>query len=211
MNHLLLHENFRDERLNVNLNWFSPPKAWSIDTSSSQFIVQTKQETDFWQKTHYGFQADNGHFLYAEVRGNFRLTTKVHSFPVHRYDQAGVMVRYSPTTWMKSSVEYIPDSPNKLGAVVTNHGYSDWSTQEAEDGDAPLYFRISRIGDDFYADYSLDGLAWRQLRMAHLFAQADQPVQAGIYACSPQGEGYEAHFEFLRIEALSDDRTQVYT
>ncbi|BFH11928.1 hypothetical protein J6TS7_37030 [Paenibacillus dendritiformis] len=61
------------------------------------------------------------------------------------------MVRYSPNTWMKSSVEYIPDSPNKLGAVVTNHGYSDWSTQEADDGDAPLYFRISRIGSDFYA------------------------------------------------------------
>lgn len=168
------------------------------------------KDTDFWQKTHYGFQADNGHFLYAEAAGNFRLTTKVHSFPVHRYDQAGVMVRFSPDTWMKSSAEYIPDSPNKLGAVVTNHGYSDWSTQEADEGNAPLYFRISRIGSDFYADYSRDGQAWRQIRMAHLFERTDQPVQAGIYACSPQGEGFEAQFEFLKIEALSDDRSQVY-
>jgi len=176
--------------------------TWIKDTS--------EKETDFWQRTHYGFQADNGHFLFANAEGNFRLTTKVRSYPVHRYDQTGVMVRYSEDTWIKASIEYIPDSSSKLGAVVTNHGYSDWSTQEMDPGDAPLYFRISKIGNDFYVDYSLDGSAWSQIRMTHLFEQADKPIQAGIYACSPQGEGYKAHFEFIRIEALSDDRSQVY-
>ncbi|WP_374016614.1 hypothetical protein ABU162_20485 [Paenibacillus thiaminolyticus] len=84
---------------------------------------------------------------------------------------------------------------------MTNHGYSnysDWSAQEADDGDAPLYFRISRIGCPEGSS------AWP-------IEQAAQPVPAGIYTCSPQGEGDEAHFDFLKIEAWFDDRTQVYT
>ncbi|WP_251028015.1 DUF1349 domain-containing protein [Bacillus sp. ISL-77] len=65
-------------------------------------------------------QADNGHFLYYEVNGDFRLTTKVKSKPQNRYDQAGLMVRLSSDTWLKTSVEYIPDGNSKLGVVVTN-------------------------------------------------------------------------------------------
>lgn len=205
-----LHENFSNEQLNNNLKWYSPPREWEINKETARLIVRTAKETDYWQKTHYGFEVDNGHFLYMELEGNFRLTTKVYSYPVHRYDQAGLMVRYSPDTWLKTSVEYIPNASNKLGAVVTNHGYSDWSTQEVDNGEAPLYFRISRIGNDFYVDYSLDGFAWKQLRMTHLFEQESKPIQVGIYACSPQGEGYEAHFDYITIEELSDDRAQVY-
>jgi regulation of enolase protein 1 (concanavalin A-like superfamily) len=29
-----------------------------------------------------------------------------------------------------------------------------------------------------------------------------EPVQVGIYACSPQGEGYEAQFDFIKIEKM---------
>ncbi|MFS0638509.1 DUF1349 domain-containing protein [Mesobacillus foraminis] len=38
-------------------------------------------ETDYWQKTHYGFEADNGHFLYLNTNKNFRMSTKVKTFP----------------------------------------------------------------------------------------------------------------------------------
>jgi hypothetical protein len=30
--------------------------------------------TDFWQRTHYGFRADNGHFLHREADGEFVLS-----------------------------------------------------------------------------------------------------------------------------------------
>ncbi|UOY92545.1 DUF1349 domain-containing protein [Ectobacillus sp. JY-23] len=204
---MILFEDFKSH-MDVRLRWFSPPKAYRIE--SNTLIIETEKGSDFWQKTHYGFEADNGHFLHCELRGNFRLTTKVRPKPLHRYDQVGVMVRFSTDTWIKASVEYIPAAPNKLGAVVTNHGYSDWSTQEMQDDTAELYFRISRIENDFYVDYSEDGEVWKQLRMAYLFADADKPILAGVYACSPQEEGYEAHVSFIQIEELSGDRTKVY-
>jgi uncharacterized protein len=34
-------------------------------------------------------------------------------------------------------------------------------------------------------------------------------LKVGIYACSPQGEGYEAEFDFIKIEAINSE-TKVY-
>jgi regulation of enolase protein 1 (concanavalin A-like superfamily) len=209
-NNLTVLEDFKEKEFNKGFKWFSPPKEWFINIEKSQLVIKADKETDFWQKTHYGFEADNGHFLYFEVKGNFRISTKVNSYPVNRYDQAGLMVRFSKDTWIKSSVEYIPDSKSKLGAVVTNNGYSDWSTQEVENEEAPMYFRISRINNDFYVDHSLDGIEWNQIRMTHLFEKESKPVLVGIYTCSPQAEGYEAHFDFIKIETITTDSTQVY-
>ncbi len=96
--------------------------------------------------------------MYYEVNGDFRLTTKVNSEPVNRYDQAGLMVRFSSNSWLKTSVEYIPDGHSKLGVVVTNQGYSDWSSQEFLEEQNSLYYRITRREDNYYVDYSLDGL-----------------------------------------------------
>jgi regulation of enolase protein 1 (concanavalin A-like superfamily) len=96
------------------------------------------------QKTHYGFGADNGHLLFKELTGDFVMTTQVRFHPVHPYDQAGLMVRVSPSCWLKTSVEYEPDSPSRLGAVVTNHAYSDWSTQDFPASGGVLGLRIHR-------------------------------------------------------------------
>lgn len=101
MDNLLLLEDFKKENLDKRLKWFCPPKQWEVDRAENRLVIKTEKETDFWQKTHYGFQVDNGHFLYCEMEGNFRVTTKIHSYPVHKYDQAGVMVRFSKDTWIK--------------------------------------------------------------------------------------------------------------
>lgn len=210
MSNPILFETFEDAEIDKRFKWFSPPRVWSIDPVKCTLIIKADPETDFWQKTHYGFQVDNGHFLYQEVKGDFRLSTKVHSFPSNRYDQAGLMIRISKDTWLKSSVEYIPGSNNKLGAVVTNCGYSDWSTQEIEKDQIPLFFRITRIDSNYYVDCSIDGIVWKQIRMAHLFEEQEKPILVGVYACSPQGAGYEAHFEFIKIEKLTGANSQAY-
>ena len=95
------------------------------------------------------------------------MITKVKSKPANRYDQAGLMVRFSKDTWLKTSVEYIPDDNSKLGVVVTKNGYSDWSSQEF------WRFKFSLLshnkkGNNYYVDYSLDGDLWKQIRMVHL-------------------------------------------
>jgi regulation of enolase protein 1 (concanavalin A-like superfamily) len=203
---IILIEEFDNTELEKKLKWFSPPKEWNCE--SSNLIIKTDKQTDFWQKTHYGFQADNGHFLYYEVNGDFRLTTQVKSKPLNRYDQAGLMVRFSSDTWLKTSVEYIPDGHSKLGVVVTNQGYSDWSSQEFLEDQNLLFYRITRRENNYYVDYSIDGISWRQIRMTHLLEETDS-IKVGIYACSPQGEGYEAEFDFIKIENINNG-TKVY-
>lgn len=206
---IILIEKFNNTEIDKNLVWLSPPKEWKLNYKDSNLVIKTDKQTDFWQKTHYGFQADNGHFLYCEVEGDFRVTTKVKSNPENRYDQAGLMVRFSSDTWLKTSVEYIPDDNSKLGVVVTNQGYSDWSSQEFLEEQSSLYYRITRREDNYYVDYSLNGISWSQIRIAHL-VENSKSIKVGIYACSPQGEGYEAEFDFIKIENITND-TKVYS
>lgn len=163
--------------------------------------IEPDARTDFWQRTHYGIRADNGHFLYYEVSGDFVLTSRVRFRPVHQYDQAGIMVRVSADCWLKSSVEFEPSGPNRLGAVVTNHGYSDWSTQDFSRDIGEVWLRIHREADDYIVDASGDGERWDQLRIAHLHDGPGAPVACGIYACSPKELGFACEFHELSITA----------
>ncbi|MGG2014845.1 DUF1349 domain-containing protein [Bacillus sp. S10(2024)] len=175
--------------------------------------MEPNEMTDYWQKTHYVFAVDNGHFLYTEMNEDVIIMTRVRSHPVHQYDQAGLMVRFSKDCWIKTSIEYEPNGPCKLGVVVTNYGYSDWSTQNYSKGPLDLYFRIRRESGDYIVEFlevekdktlspsELMEREWNQLRIARLTEDIDgQLFQCGVYACSPQGRGFVAEFDFLSIE-----------
>ncbi len=196
---MILQEDFVKQTINKQLKWHYEPAKWSI--KNDQLHLYTDKETDFWQRTHYGFQADNGHFLYANIKGNFVLESHIQCNYQNQYDQAGLMVRVSDQCWVKTSVEYENDEPNKLGAVVTNHGYSDWSTQDVEDKFTNYRLRITRTGSCYKVEYFHESDAsWVQLRIFQLF---DRPeVQVGIYACSPKENGFSADFNYLHIDRL---------
>ena len=197
----ILLENFQQEHLQEKLSWFSEPTKWLL--SGGKLQIYPNALTDFWQKTHYGFQVDNGHFLYASVKGDFVMETQVQCKFVHQYDQAGLMVRVSDQCWMKTSLEYEPDEANRLGVVVTSHGYSDWSTQNVADDFVRFSLRVSRDGSDYTIEYLDQGShEWIQLRLFHL---PDQPIiDVGLYACSPKGAGFFAEFEHLKITNSSN-------
>lgn len=204
---LPLHEDFDGPNHHPELEWLHEPASPDgVTQRGSALALRPDAPTDFWQKTHYGFVADDGHFLSAEVAGDFVLSTRVRFAPVHQYDQAGLMVRLSPECWLKTSVEFEPDGPARLGAVVTNAGYSDWSTQDFPGRENALSLRIVRAGADFTVFFALDPApaspaAWTQIRLARLLgAEAGAAVRGGLYACSPKGRGFVAEFEYLRIE-----------
>lgn len=191
-----LHEAFTGPSLHPRLRWYQEPTTWRLDADGLR--LRSEAGTDFWQRTHYGFEADNGHLLGLEAAGDFVLTTRVTSRPVHQYDQAGLMVRLSPRCWLKTSVEFEPDGMNRLGAVVTNAQYSDWSTQPLAKAIDTVWFRIRAEACDCIVESSMDGRQWEQIRMARLLDRAAAPsIVAGLYACSPKGAGHEAVFSFL--------------
>jgi regulation of enolase protein 1 (concanavalin A-like superfamily) len=199
-----LYEPFDNPTFDPRLAWFNPPHSWKAAHSWLQ--VDPGAKTDFWQQPHHDIRSDNGPFLFAEVTGNFILTTHVRMHPANQYDQAGLMVRLSPACWLKTSLEFEVGIPSKLGSVITHDGFSDWATQDYSGARLDLDFRVRREGSDYTVDCSQDGSNWSQIRFSHLARSgADdgkRPVMCGLYACSPIASGFLAEFDFLKIEAF---------
>lgn len=180
-----------------NFEWFNEPSHWELIDNSIK--AESDEMTDFWQRTQYGFRNDNGHLCYTLLQGNFVMSVDVDSFPINQYDQAGLMVRISPSCWLKTSIEYEGERPAKLGAVVTNSGYSDWSTQDIAPDTRSFRIRIVRTGPDYTVSVWEDD--WRQIRLARLLEDDGmKPVMVGPYLCSPRGDGYRAVFSNLALD-----------
>jgi uncharacterized protein len=201
----ILNEPFDKTPFDKRLSWYCPPDTWWINNPG--LVIEPQGKTDYWQRTHYGFVADNGHFLFIPQEKDFILTTRVHVYPIHQYDQAGLMVRISPQFWIKTSVEYEPEGPSRLGVVVTRNGYSDWSTQNYISKSNELELRIKRKAEDYVVEYREPRIEllgevnkWVQIRMAHLEGEEGVPLKCGLYACSPIAGGFRAEFMYLSVE-----------
>jgi regulation of enolase protein 1 (concanavalin A-like superfamily) len=197
-----ISETFEGENLNPLLHWLNPPASCRVDARRSRILVEPSGETDFWQRTHYGFRADNGHFLYAGVTDNGEIAATVLAMPARQYDQAGLMIRSSEDCWLKASVEYEPDTASQLGVVVTNNGFSDWSLQDFPGtGTLSYSLRIRWQGNDLFVEHApAETGPWRLMRVAHLFRKPGAALLCGIYACSPKGCGFRAEFSSIRIQ-----------
>jgi regulation of enolase protein 1 (concanavalin A-like superfamily) len=188
-------EKFTGSQLPQSFHWFNPPAQFSL---GSGLEIITEEKTDFWQKTHYGFQRDDGHCLLMTLTGDFAVTTQVEFRPQERYDQCGLMVRLDSQNWIKMSTEYESPEASRLGSVVTNLGYSDWATQDIASSHFGMHYRISKNGSDFLLENSFDGQRWLQMRIAHLHRQAES-YEVGLYACSPIGKAYWCQFTSFEI------------
>lgn len=191
---MFLETTFSDE-LPPGFAWFNAPEQTHVQNG---LHITTDPGTDFWQRTHYGFQIDNGHALLSTLSGDFEMRTHVRFEPQQRYDQSGLLVRLDSDSWIKLSTEYISEKQSMLGSVVTNLGYSDWSTTELDRDPGQMWYQINKHGSDFLLQASLDGRSWQQLRITHLHAPCD-PIQAGIYACTPKDGRFTCTFTQLSI------------
>lgn len=201
MNNPHLQLDLASPELTPGWRWFCEPSRWALDSGQRCLRIEPDAGTDFWQRTHYGFRADNGHFLHTEIAGDFVLTAHVRYRPAHQYDQVGLMVRLSADCWLKTSVEFEPDGPSRLGAVVTNAGYSDWSTQDFPADRGEVWLRVRREANDYIVEAGGDGQRWSQIRMARLHEDDGvRPVLCGPYVCSPKAAGYVAEIAALRID-----------
>ena len=178
--------------------WHCAPPQWGFD--SEGLVIQPEAGTDFWQRTHYGFTADNGHFLFTHLPGDFVVSATVRSQPRHQYDQAGLLVRADAECWIKTSVEFEPDAADRLGVVVTQHGFSDWSTQDHLSTSREISFRVARTGSEFVVSTRFGRADWSQLRMLRLACDPTALLTVGPYACSPKGAGFRCVFTELSVE-----------
>jgi regulation of enolase protein 1 (concanavalin A-like superfamily) len=186
-----------DANLNFShFHWLNKPNKFTL--SDDQLMIVTDPETDFWQRTHYGFQNDNGHAFLMAKEGDFTFEVKTKYASVNQYDQCGILLYQDSDNWVKASVEYENQQFARLGSVVTNLGFSDWATTDISSEISTMWYRISRNGADFLIENSLDGEVFQQMRIFHLH-QPIEIARVGVYACSPLESSFKAIFSNFQL------------
>ena len=115
-----------------------------------------------------------------------------------RFDQCGIVMYLDSENWLKGSIEYENEKFQHLGSVVTNNGYSDWATTRIDAKIKSIWYRFSRRLDDFCIECSEDGINFNQMRICHIY-KANDEIQFGLYACSPEDSSFKATFTNMEI------------
>jgi regulation of enolase protein 1 (concanavalin A-like superfamily) len=176
---------------------------------------------DYWSRTFYQpvLLKHDAQTLLTPVAADAEttLTTAFTLQPRAQFDQAGIMVLVDEGTWVKAGIEYTDGQP-RLSCVVTNDGFSDWSTQLWPDWDATqrttsIRVRVSKLlpgpaqgpalvyeaapwaeGDT--ADSSAQ---WVQIRISSL-RSGQQAWRMGLFAISPiAAAGCEVRFHHIQL------------
>ncbi|MDE6844850.1 MAG: DUF1349 domain-containing protein [Lachnospiraceae bacterium] len=183
---------------NTNLlKWTREPENYTITENEIEIITQP--HTDLWQRTYYHFRNDNAPVLQMESDEKyFSFVVKTEFESKHRYDQCGIVMYLDSENWLKASMEYENEEIQRLGTVVTNNGYSDWSSTDVSASIKSMWFRLSRRENDFCVENSTDGVNYNQMRICHMF-NAAETVSFGIYACSAEDSSFKAVFTNMEI------------
>ena len=186
--------------MNVNateMKWIRPPQQHTV--TEDRVVMVTEPFTDLWQRTYYHFRNDNAPVLQLETDEEyFSFVVKADFDTKVRYDQAGVVMYLNSENWLKASMEYENEQIQRLGAVVTNNGYSDWSSTDVDASAKTMWFRLSRRGQDFCVENSADGVTFKQMRICHMF-NAPKTVTVGVYACSAENSSFTATFTHMAL------------
>ena len=198
-----------------NAEWIYKPKKFTIENDYLE--ITTEPDTDFWQRTFYGFRNDNAPGLLMRTDESFTFTVKTSFKYGEMFDQCGLLIYLDSENWVKAGLEYENKSFSRLGSVVTNLGYSDWATTDLEN-QTGMYYRLNRRGPDFLIESSFDGLKFSQMRIFHMHALGETTeemgrqklmstksaaVKFGIYACSPLNSSFTARFSEIDLTACS--------
>lgn len=172
---------------------------------------------DYWARTFYQplLVKDNGQTLLTNVASGDEVTisTTFTLRPRAQFDQAGVMVRVSSNVWVKAGIEYSDGQP-RLSCVVTNEGFSDWSTQvwpNMINGETSIKIRLSKMlpgkeqGHCVVMEASeANKDEWTQVRIASL-RSGDDDWQMGLFANSPvENKGGSVTFHDVFIGRLTN-------
>jgi len=185
-------------KVNIHeMKWIKEPKKYKI--SEDVIEITTEPFTDLWQRTYYHFRNDNAPMLQlSSNKQYFSFIVKTEFDTKVRYDQCGIVMYIDSENWLKASAEYENSNIQRLGSVVTNNGYSDWSSMDIDASIKNIWFRLSRRGNDFCIENSFDGINFKQMRVCHMF-NIKETIQFGVYACSAENSSFRAIFKDLEI------------
>ena len=208
---------FDDERF----AWTGGVPQHAFEAGGTAITVTPTPNLDYWSRTFYEplLVKHDAQCLLTPVPADTEatFTTAFTLKPRAQFDQAGIMVLVDSTTWVKAGIEFT-DGSARLSCVVTNSGYSDWSTQQWLDWDptagaTSIRVRVSKLSPGeaqgpalvFEAAPWVDGASaespapWAQIRIASL-RSGDKPWHMGLFAISPiEAKGCSVSFHHVHL------------
>jgi hypothetical protein len=196
---LTFFEGFKAQSLE-KMTWFNEPSQWEI--KDKKLTMMVTPQSDYWRISHYGFTVDDAPFYYSTYGGEFETKVKITGDYKARFDQMGLMLRVDAQNYIKAGVEFV-DGKFNLSTVVT-HKTSDWSVITLEKAPPFVWIKAVRRLDAVEVFYSFDDKEYIMMRNAYL--QDNTPVQVGLMAACPDGNGFKAIFENFTVKHLPDQR-----
>lgn len=196
---LTFFEGFKAQSLE-KMTWFNEPSQWEI--KGKKLTMMVTPQSDYWRISHYGFTVDDAPFYYSTYGGEFETKVKITGDYKARFDQMGLMLRVDAQNYIKAGVEFV-DGKFNLSTVVT-HKTSDWSVITLEKAPPFVWIKAVRRLDALEVFYSFDDKEYIMMRNAYL--QDNTPVQVGLMAACPDGNGFKAIFENFTVKHLPDQR-----
>ncbi|SES63409.1 hypothetical protein SAMN04487825_101113 [Prevotella sp. kh1p2] len=182
------------------MQWFNEPASWKMDGNKLEMDVPA--HCDYWRISHYGFTVDDAPFYYTTYGGEFEAKVRISGDYKVRFDQACLMIRIDKENYLKTGIEYV-DGKYHLSCVVTHHT-SDWSVIELDKPVDNLWIKAVRRLDAIEIFYSFDDKNYTLMR--NCWMQDNTPVQVGLAAACPDGEGFKARFDNFTVKHLPDQR-----
>lgn len=182
------------------MQWFNEPEKWAIN--GDRMSMQVTPHSDYWRISHYGFTVDDAPFYYGTYGGEFEAKVRISGDYKVRFDQACLMTRIDKENYIKAGIEFV-DGKYHLSCVVTHHT-SDWSVIELDKPVDYVWIKAVRRLDAIEIFYSFDDRNYILMRNAWM--QDNTPMQVGLAAACPDGDGFEARFDNFSVKHLPDQR-----
>lgn len=182
------------------MQWFNEPAAWKIADRTLTLTVTPR--SDYWRISHYGFTVDDAPFYYATYGGEFEAKVRISGDYRARFDQAGLMLRIDHENYIKAGIEFVDGKFNL--SVVTTHKTSDWSVIPLDTPVPHIWIKAVRRLDAVEIFYSFDDRTYTLMRNSWM--QDNIPMQVGMMAACPDGEGFEVRFDHFQVRHLPDQR-----
>lgn len=174
--------------------WLHEPPKHQVH--GADLVITTADQSDFWNRTGYGFTHTTGHALLHEFPADSAMEVEFSANWTHEFDQAGLFVYADSEHWVKAGVEFA-DGVLGLGAVVTDE-MSDWSVGHVPEWmGQPIRVRVSRSTDAITIRARTSTEPWRLVRLAPI--DPTLTWRAGPLAASPTREGLEVTFRNWQI------------
>jgi regulation of enolase protein 1 (concanavalin A-like superfamily) len=194
-------------------SWNNGEPEHTLDDDGSAITIKATPNLDYWSRTFYSplLMKTNAQTLLMPIEAGVEATISM-SFtlaPRAQFDQAGIMVLVDENTWVKAGIEFTDGVP-RLSCVVTNDGFSDWSTQkwpvwDAETQTTSINVRLTKLwpgetqGPALVFEAASTDMQWQQIRIASL-RSGEKPWRMGIFAISPiAAQGSYARFYDLLV------------